>query len=102
MRRHLGPVFATLTALAGCAGAPPRSSATDHYDLVIRNGVVYDGTGAAPTRVDVAVRGDRIVALLPSGSRADASRVVDAAGKAVAPGFINVLSWSTDSLIADG
>lgn len=102
MRRHLGLAFATLTALAGCAGAPPRAPAGDHYDLVIRNGLVYDGSGAAPTRVDIAVRGDRIVALLPPGSRADAPRVLDAAGKAVAPGFINVLSWSTESLIADG
>src|SRR5690606_14295416 len=49
-----------------------------------------------------AVRGDRIVALLPAGSEASAAKVVDARGRAVAPGFINMLSWATESLIADG
>ena len=69
---------------------------------MIRNGVVYDGSGAAPQKVDVAVRGDRIVALLPAGSKAAATQTVDAHGQAVAPGFINVLSWAVESLIADG
>src|SRR5690606_25701720 len=63
---------------------------------------VVDGMGAAPLRVDVAVRGDRIAALLPPGSDATADRVLDAGGDAVAPGFINALSWATESLIADG
>src|SRR5690606_39155451 len=48
------------------------------------------------------LRGDRITALLPSGSDAAADRVLDAGGRAVAPGFINALSWATESLIADG
>lgn len=74
----------------------------ERYDLLVRNGVVYDGSGAAPRRVDVAVRGDRIVALLPPGTPADAAQVLDAQGHAVAPGFINMLSWATESLIADG
>src|SRR4051812_46554055 len=53
-----------LVAVAGCASAP--SHPTDaRYDLVIRGGVVYDGSGGPPRRVDVAIRGDRIVALLP-------------------------------------
>jgi N-acyl-D-amino-acid deacylase len=85
-------------AIAACTPAPP----PEHYDLLIRNGIVYDGSGAAPQKVDVAVRGDRIAALLPAGEKAEATRVVDAAGLAVAPGFINVLSWAVDSLIADG
>jgi N-acyl-D-amino-acid deacylase len=102
MRRHLVSGFATAAMLVGCASAPSRSTTSDHYDLVIRNGLVYDGSGSAPQRVDVAVKGDRVVALLPGGSRADAREVVDAQGLAVAPGFINVLSWSTESLIADG
>ena len=71
------------------------------FDLLIRNGTVYDGTGGPPIRADVAVRGDRIVAI----GRLSASRareVIDASGLAVAPGFINMLSWSTESLIADG
>lgn len=89
-------------ALAGCSSAPGARSAGEAYDLLIRNGVVYDGSGAAGRKVDVAVRGDRIAALLPAGSNATATHTVDAHGHAVAPGFINVLSWATESLIADG
>jgi N-acyl-D-amino-acid deacylase len=100
MRRHLVLAFAA-AALVACASAPSRSTGA-HYDLVIRNGVVYDGSGAPPKRVDVAINGDRVVALLPAGAHADARAVVDAHGRAVAPGFINMLSWSTESLIADG
>src|SRR5690606_33519651 len=62
----------------------------------------YDGSGAPGERLDVAIRGDRVAALLPPGSEASAPVVVDAAGQAVAPGFINVLSWATESLIEDG
>lgn len=89
-------------ALAGCASLPDPDTASKPYDLLIRNGVVYDGTGAAGQRVDVAVRGDRVAAHLPPGNKAVATRTVDAHGNAVAPGFINVLSWATESLIADG
>lgn len=73
-----------------------------HYDLLIRNGVVYDGSGGASKRVDIGVRDDRIVALLPAGTAAEGMHVVDAKGMAVAPGFINMLSWAVESLIADG
>lgn len=89
-------------ALAGCSSAPGPKAASETYDLLIRNGVVYDGSGSASQQVDVAVRGDRIAALLPVGSNALATRIVDAHGQAVAPGFINMLSWATESLIADG
>jgi len=96
--------FALLLALAlslcGCATAP--GAASPPYDLLVRNGVVYDGSGGPPRRVDVAVRGDRIVALPPPGSDATAAQVLDARGQAVAPGFINMLSWAVDSLIVDG
>ncbi len=102
VRRHLVFGFAIAAVVAACASAPTRSVPNPHYDLVVRNGVVYDGSGGPPKRVDVAVNGDRIVALLPPGSQADAGQVLDARGQAVAPGFINVLSWSTESLIADG
>lgn len=88
--------------LAGCASTKQPEAAAERYDLLIRGGVVYDGSGQAPKRVDVAVRGDRVAALLPAGARADAAQVVDAKGQAVAPGFINVLSWATESLIVDG
>lgn len=87
--------------LPACSSAPTRSPPA-HYDLLIRNGAVYDGSGAAAQSVDVAVNGDRVVALLPAGTPASATTVIDAGGHAVAPGFINVLSWATESLIADG
>ncbi len=90
-----------LAGLAGCAGTREAADAGP-YDLVIRNGVVYDGTGAAPRNVDLAIRGDRVAAWLPPGSPVVATREVDAKGEAVAPGFINVLSWAVESLIADG
>lgn len=70
-------------------------------DTIIRNGVIYDGSGAAPTRGDLAIVGDRIVAvgeLKAWRSEQD----VDADGLAVAPGFINILSWANDSLLVDG
>jgi N-acyl-D-amino-acid deacylase len=86
--------------LAGCSTSAPLASTS--YDLLIRNGVVYDGSGGSPQRVDIAVRGDRVAAWLPAGAPAKAKQVFDAEGKAVAPGFINVLSWATESLIVDG
>ncbi|MBN6150295.1 D-aminoacylase [Xanthomonas sp. AmX2] len=88
--------------LAGCASMPAAMAAGESYDVLIRNGVVYDGSGAAGRRVDVAVRADRIAALLPAGSAAVATRTVDARGHAVAPGFINMLSWAPEALIVDG
>ena len=103
MRRSRATPLAAglLLVLAGC-GTTPQSTPIERYDVLITNGLVYDGSGAPPRRVDVAVRGDRIAALLPAGTVADATQVLDAKGKAVAPGFINVLSWATESLIADG
>jgi len=74
--------------------------ATTHYDTIIRNGVIYDGSGHAPIRGDVAIQGDRIAAI--GNVRGHATNEVDARGMAVAPGFINMLSWATESLIADG
>ncbi|MFL6591892.1 MAG: amidohydrolase family protein [Luteimonas sp.] len=88
-------------AMAGCVSAPDAGHGPA-YDLVIRHGVVYDGSGNAPQHVDIAVRGDRIAALLPPGSRVVAARTLDAHGLAVSPGFINMLSWANESLIADG
>lgn len=71
-----------------------------HYDTVIRNGTLYDGSGAPPRVGDVAIRGDRIAAVGHVPGRG--AREVDARGMAVAPGFINMLSWATESLIVDG
>ncbi|MDP9282923.1 MAG: D-aminoacylase [Chloroflexota bacterium] len=70
------------------------------HDVVIRGGTIYDGSGAPPFDADIAIDGDRIAAI---GTVAERGRVeLDAGGLAVAPGFINMLSWATTSLIADG
>jgi N-acyl-D-amino-acid deacylase len=87
-------LFALAQSLAGLANEAP-------FDVVILGGTVYDGTGGEPRRVDVGIRGDRIEAL-GDLSKASAARTVNAKGLAVAPGFINMLSWSTESLIVDG
>ena len=69
-------------------------------DIVLRGGTIYDGSGGAPYVGDVAIRGDRIacVGRCPGAARQE----IDARGLAVAPGFINMLSWANESLIADG
>jgi N-acyl-D-amino-acid deacylase len=75
--------------------------AEEQFDVLIRGGSVYDGSGNPPRRADVGVKGDRIGAV-GDLSKATAKTIVDAADLAVAPGFINMLSWSTDSLLVDG
>ena len=73
----------------------------DTYDVVIRDGMIYDGYGFEPYVGDVAVQDDKIV-LIGEKISAKGKTEIDAAGLAVAPGFINMLSWATTSLIADG
>jgi N-acyl-D-amino-acid deacylase len=79
----------------------PQANQLQSYSLIIQGGTVYDGTGAPGRRADVGIANDRIVTI---GDLKDATAPlrVDAAGLAVAPGFINMLSWSTESLIIDG
>ena len=81
--------------------AAGQTARPEEFDVLIKGGLVYDGTGRTGRRVDVAVKDDRIVAI-GNLKNARARNVVDASGLAVAPGFINMLSWSTESLIADG
>lgn len=71
------------------------------YDLIIRNGTIYDGSGRPPITGDVAINGDTIVAIGRLDNAVGRTEV-NAGGLAVAPGFINMLSWATDSLLADG
>jgi N-acyl-D-amino-acid deacylase len=71
------------------------------YDLLIRNGTLYDGTGKPPLTTDLAVNGQTIAAIGPLPN-ARARTELDAQGLAVAPGFINMLSWANRSLIEDG
>ncbi len=77
------------------------SASAQDFDVIIKGGTVYDGSGGEPRHVDVAIRGDRIAGL-GDFKTAKAKIIVDAAGLAVAPGFINMLSWSNESLIQDG
>ncbi len=91
-RRYL---FLVLFSLS-CSSAP-----TERFDLIIRNGTIYDGSGSASYVGDVAIHGDRIAAIGDlSTARGDTE--VDAEGLAVSPGFINMLSWAVGSLIEDG
>ncbi|HET9335695.1 MAG TPA: D-aminoacylase [Sphingomicrobium sp.] len=87
---------AALFQAAVVQGAEPAS-----YDLLIRNGMIYDGSGAEPYAGDVGIKGDRIVYVGPAHA-ANAAKTVDAKGLAVSPGFINMLSWATESLLIDG
>src|SRR5690349_25176382 len=71
------------------------------FDVIIKGGTVYDGTGGEGRVTDIAIHGDRIAAVRDL-AKATATITIDARGLAVAPGFINMLSWSTESLIQDG
>jgi N-acyl-D-amino-acid deacylase len=83
-----------MAVCGGCARAP-------QYDLVIRHGTVYDGSGAAGAVQDVAIQADRIAAR-GDLSAARGRQEIDASGLAVAPGFIDMLNHSETALIADG
>ena len=73
----------------------------EEVDVVIRGGTLYDGSGGPPVVGDLAIDGDRIVAVGDLNGHAGRAEI-DAAGLAVAPGFINMLSWANESLIQDG
>ena len=103
--RLAGVLAVVLGSLVAC-GDPPTSGLESAkqgvaYDVVIRGGTVYDGMGGEPFVADVAIDGDRIAVV---GTVADASGhlEIEARGLAVAPGFINMLSWAVESLIEDG
>lgn len=87
-----------LAVVADCAGL---EGATPSFDIIIQGGTIHDGSGRPPFVGDIAIRGDRIAFVGPRvpGS---ARRVIDARGKAVAPGFINMLSWSGETLLVAG
>jgi len=90
-------------AVGGCEPDTPTNPSAPDFALIIRNGLVYDGSGAAPVLQDLAISKDGLIAeWLPPGSPATADQEVDAAGLAVAPGFINMLSWANQPLVVDG
>jgi N-acyl-D-amino-acid deacylase len=88
-------IFTLIVSFAQIASAGPP------FDVIIKGGTVYDGTGAEGRVTDIAIRGDRIAGI-GDLANATAKTTIDARGLAVAPGFINMLSWSTESLIQDG
>lgn len=76
------------------------TSFAQDFDLIIKNGMIYDGSGGKPFKGDVGIKGDKVTKV-GNLSKTKAKTTVDANGLAVTPGFINMLSWSTESLIAD-
>lgn len=94
----LSALLVLIAAARFANGAEPPA---ETFDVVIKGGTLYDGTGKKPRVTDVAIRGDR-VAGLGNFPAEKGLVVIEAKGMAVAPGFINMLSWSTDSLIEDG
>src|SRR5438128_4561822 len=92
-----------LSMLSSALATEPstRSPKSAGFDVIIKGGTVYDGTGAQPRHVDLAIRGDRIAGV-GDFKTAKAKTIIDATDLAIAPGFINMLSWSNESLIEDG
>jgi N-acyl-D-amino-acid deacylase len=90
-----------LAAFAAVLTATPCWSASTAYDVVIRGGLIVDGSGGKPFTADIAVKADRIAAIAPHLAGSGKTEI-DARGKAVSPGFINMLAHPEESLIADG
>ena len=107
MRQHLRKLklwvvgLLVLPALSGCAYFEKVLYGAPDYDVVIRNGVLFDGSGEPGTPGDIAFNGDKIAAIGDLG-RTRGKRTINARGQAIAPGFINMLSWGADGLIEDG
>ena len=99
LRRSFAPSLMLLCSSTLLSASVAAKTAAPAYDLIIRGGTIYDGSGKAPVVGDVAIKNDRIVAVGKVDGTAKTE--VAAKGMAVAPGFINMLSWATESLIAD-
>jgi N-acyl-D-amino-acid deacylase len=91
----------SVTAVLLLVGCGEAEVPKERFDTIIAGGLVYDGLGGAPVRADVGITADRIAAI-GDLSYADATTTIDATGKAVSPGFVNMLSWATRSLLHDG
>jgi N-acyl-D-amino-acid deacylase len=90
----------SLIAVAAALAAPALAT-SPVPPIVLANAMVYDGGGGAPYRGFVVMSGDRITGVGP-GDAPSSPRTIDVHGQAIAPGFVNMLSWATESLIADG
>jgi N-acyl-D-aspartate/D-glutamate deacylase len=77
------------------------SSDPQNCDILIENGIIYDGTGDKPYKGVVAISNDKII-YVGKNKNFVADKVIDATDKAVSPGFINMLSWAYNSLMDDG
>jgi N-acyl-D-amino-acid deacylase len=97
---RLAPLLAAL-AFGVASAAPPGNAPAPAYDVIIRGGTIYDGSGGAPFVGDVAISGDRI-AYLGAHAPGRSAEEFSARGKAVAPGFINMLAHPEESLLVDG
>lgn len=84
-------------ALLGDAAADE----VEKYDVIIRQGLVFDGLGGEPRKADVGIQGDTVKKVGDLGA-VKAEIDIDAGGTAVSPGFINMLSWATEALLIDG
>jgi N-acyl-D-amino-acid deacylase len=98
-----GAAVRSLFAVAAFTALPVSAATADdaRYDVLISGGTVYDGSGGAPFVGDVAILGDRIAYVGPHAPK-PAREHVDAHGKAVAPGFVNMLAHPEESLLVDG
>lgn len=85
----------TLFILSSCEEKPT-------YDIIIKNGLVYDGSGGEPQKADIAIMADTIAFIGDLSGQSGTKQTIDANGLAISPGFVNMLSWSTESLIQDG
>ncbi len=94
MRAYLA-VFSLLFVVGAIAAPDAR-----HFDVLVSGGNIYDGSGEEPYIADIGISDDRIVAIGTNLGTADT--IIDAGGMAVSPGFINMLSWANETLIADG
>ena len=99
--KRIAVIFTSTIAICVFAQNPPPSTSPVEFDVIIKGGTVYDGAGGEPQHVDLAIRTDRIAGI-GDFKTTNAKVIVDATGLAVAPGFINMLSWSNESLIEDG
>lgn len=91
--KHLIPFITIVLLFTSCQ--------KQKYDVIIRGGTVYDGSGKPGLVTDVGINADT-VAFMGDLSKAEGKKEIDAKGLAVAPGFINMLSWAVESLIIDG
>ena len=93
--KYIFYTIALIILISSCNSGQPK------YDKIIINGMIYDGNGAEPYKADIGIKEDTI-AFIGDLSGESAAVIIDAKGMAVAPGFINMLSWATESLIEDG